>query len=105
MFAVIEAGGKQYKVEVGQTIEIEKLDAEVGAEVSLDRVLLAQTEEGTKVGTPLVEGARVLAKVKDHGRGPKVLAQKHRRRKQYRRVHGHRQAYTQVEILTIQAGS
>lgn len=103
MFAVIETGGKQYKVEVGQTIQIEKLAAEVGTEVSIGRVLLAQTDSGTKVGTPMVAGASVTVKVKAHGRGQKVLAQKHRRRKQYRRLHGHRQSYTQVEVLNIQA--
>lgn len=102
MFAVIETGGKQYKVAVGQKLRVEKLAAEVGAEVSLGRVLLAGGEEGPKIGQPVLEGARVTAKVVGHGKGKKVLAQKHRRRKQYRRIHGHRQPYTQVEITNIQ---
>ncbi|MBI2943362.1 MAG: 50S ribosomal protein L21 [Candidatus Wallbacteria bacterium] len=103
MFAVIETGGKQYKVSVGETVRVETIEAEVGAEVVLERVLLAHNGSEARIGSPLVEGAKVTAKVKAHGRGKKVIAQKHRRRKQYMRRRGHRQNYTDVEILTIQA--
>ena len=103
MFAVIETGGKQYKVEVGQTIKIEQVKAEIGSEIALDRVLIANEEGGkAAVGTPALEGAKVTARVKAHGRGKKILVQKHRRRKQYRRIHGHRQNFTEIEILNIQ---
>ncbi|MBI3744677.1 MAG: 50S ribosomal protein L21 [Chloroflexi bacterium] len=103
MFAVIETGGKQYKVAVGDKVRIERLEAEVGAEVVLNRVLLTQTESESKIGTPTVEGAKVIVKIKANDRGKKVIAQKHRRRKQYQRRRGHRQNYSEVEILSIQA--
>ncbi len=103
MIAVIATGGKQFKVEVGQTLRIEKVEAEVGGEISLDKVLLTTAEgQESRIGAPTVEGAVVKAKVLSHGKGKKVLSQKFRRRKQFRRIHGHRQPYTEIEITDIQ---
>jgi len=102
MYAIIVTGGKQYTVKTGDVIEIEKLDAEVGAQVTFSDVL-AIGEEGGKlnVGTPKVAGASVAAKVMDQFRGKKVVAFKIKRRKGYRRTVGHRQSLTRVEIGEI----
>src|SRR4051812_33513607 len=102
MYAVIETGGKQYRVAPGDVIEVEKLEASEGAEVALDRVLMIVADgEQVKIGTPTLSGAKVTAKVKAHGRGEKVRIFKLRRRKNYRRTQGHRQYYTQIEIIGI----
>jgi large subunit ribosomal protein L21 len=101
MYAVIETGGKQYRVAPGDVIEVEKLDADEGAEVALDRVLLVSDGDQLKVGTPMLSGATVTAKVKAHGRADKIRIFKLRRRKNYRRTQGHRQHYTQIEIIGI----
>jgi len=102
MYAIIVTGGKQYTVKTGDVIEVEKLDAEVGAQVTFSEVL-AVGEEGGKlnVGTPKVAGASVAAKVMDHFRGKKVVAFKIKRRKGYRRTVGHRQSLTRIEIGEI----
>ena len=104
MYAVIQTGGKQYRVSEGDTIEVEKLPAEVGAEVLFDQVLLIGTEQDTRLGTPLVKGATVSAKVVLNGRSPKVIVFKIKRRKNYRRKNGHRQAFTRLMIQGIKAG-
>jgi len=103
MYAVIETGGKQYKVAPGDKIRVEKLDAEVGAEIELDKVLLVAGENGIKVGNPVVAGAKVVAKVTDHGKGKKILVFKYKPKKNYRRRQGHRQPYTELVIDKIEA--
>ena len=101
MFAVIETGGKQYRVEEGTQVSIEKLDVEVGAEVEFDRVLMVANGESVEIGTPLVEGARVTAKVVEQGRRNKIRVIKFKRRKHYLRRLGHRQKFTAVQIVGI----
>ncbi|MCQ2378647.1 MAG: 50S ribosomal protein L21 [Victivallaceae bacterium] len=103
MYAIIKCGGKQLTVKTGDIVEVEKLDAEVGAQVTFDQVL-AVGEEGAKldVGTPLVENAKVSAKVLDIFRAKKIVVFKMKRRKGYRRTHGHRQTLCRVEIGAIE---
>ena len=104
MYAVVETGGKQYKVLEGQTIEVEKLPFEVGEEVRLDRVLLIAPDDGeVRVGQPTVEGANVSATVVGHKRGRKIIVFKYRPKVRYRRKQGHRQTYTSLRIDEIQA--
>jgi large subunit ribosomal protein L21 len=98
---VVETGGKQYQVAVGQSIEVEKLDAQEGDEVALERVLLVSDEGRTTVGGPVVEGARVLATVAAQGRGKKITVFKFKPKKRYRRKLGHRQALTRLTIKEI----
>jgi large subunit ribosomal protein L21 len=103
MYAVIKTGGKQYRVKQGDTIKVEKLEAEQGSNVKISDVLLVANGETIKVGTPLVAGASVSATVKSHGRGPKIRIIKMKRRKHYRKRMGHRQSYTELSITGIQA--
>ncbi len=103
MYAVVKTGGKQYRVSAGEKIRIEQIPAEVGQEIVLDQVLLLADGEAVKLGTPLVAGAKVKAKVLAQGRGEKVRIFKLHRRKHYRRTQGHRQNYTEIEILGIAA--
>jgi large subunit ribosomal protein L21 len=106
MYAVIESGGKQYKVTPGEIVAIEKLPAEVGATVRLDRVLLVQRDgEELQVGAPTIPGATVTGEVMAQGRSPKVIVFKKKRRKNYRRTKGHRQSYTSLKITEIQTAS
>jgi large subunit ribosomal protein L21 len=102
MYAIIETGGKQIKVQEGQEIYIEKLDAEVGETVSFANVLLVGGD-AVKVGAPFVEGATVTAKVEKVGRAKKMLVYKYKAKKNYRRKQGHRQPYTKVVIEKINA--
>ena len=104
MYAIIRTGGKQLAVKSGDVVEVEKLDAKVGDEVTFGEVL-AIGEEGGKlnVGTPLVEGASVTGKVVDQFRAKKIVVFKMKRRKGYRRTHGHRQNMTRIEIGEIKA--
>ncbi len=102
MYAVIQTGGKQYKVAVGDQLNIEKLAASVGDEVALDRVLLVSDGDRLSVGQPLLANALVKVTIIGEGRGDKVRIFKMKRRKGYRRSQGHRQSYTQVRIDTIQ---
>ena len=104
MYAVIETGGKQYRIEKGSTIQVELLDAESGKELTLDRVLLVADGEKINVGAPLVKGATVQAKVVGHGRGKKLIVMKYRAKSHYRRKTGHRQAYTTLKIEDITLG-
>ncbi|HNH36678.1 MAG TPA: 50S ribosomal protein L21 [Rhodocyclaceae bacterium] len=103
MYAVIKTGGKQYRVAAGEKIKVEQMPADVGAEITLDQVLMVGEGESVKVGTPTVAGAKVTAKVLSHGRGPKVMIFKMRRRKHYQKHQGHRQNYTEIQISEISA--
>ncbi|MCI1856655.1 MAG: 50S ribosomal protein L21 [Sporolactobacillus sp.] len=100
MYAIIETGGKQLKVEEGKTIVVEKLAAETGDTVTFDKVLFIGGEQ-SKVGTPTVEGATVTGKVTDQGRAKKIIVFKFKKRKNYRRKQGHRQPFTKVVIEKI----
>jgi large subunit ribosomal protein L21 len=100
-YAVIETGGKQYTVSEGDSIRVEKLDVEPGAVVDLDQVLLIGGDE-TKVGAPLVEGAKVTAEVTKNGKGKKIIVFKYKAKKNYRKKQGHRQPYTELKITSIQ---
>ncbi|MBP3038038.1 50S ribosomal protein L21 [Bacillaceae bacterium Marseille-Q3522] len=102
MYAIIETGGKQLKVEEGQAIYIEKLPADQGETVTFDKVLFVGGSD-VKVGSPLVEGATVTAKVEKHGRGKKITVFKYKPKKNYRKKQGHRQPYTKVVIEKINA--
>ncbi len=104
MYAVIQTGGKQYRVAEGSTLKIEKLAADEGASVELDKVLMVADGDSVTVGTPYVEGGKVVATVKAHGRGKKVNIIKFRRRKHHMTRQGHRQAYTEIEVTGISAG-
>ena len=101
MFAVIVSGGKQYRVQEGQTLKLEKLTAEACSSVEFDRVLLVGNGDDVKVGAPVVEGAKVAAEVVAHGRGDKVTIIKFRRRKHHMKRQGHRQWFTEVKITGI----
>ncbi len=101
MYAVIKTGGKQYKVQEGDTLRVEKLDVEEGAELSLDEVLMVAVGENILVGTPTVAGASVAANVQSHGRGEKIKVVKFKRRKHHHKQMGHRQAYTELQITGI----
>jgi large subunit ribosomal protein L21 len=101
MYAVIQTGGKQYRVSAGEKLKIERIAGDVGQEIVLDRVLLVADGDALKMGAPLLAGARVKAKVLKHGRGEKLRIFKLNRRKHYRRTQGHRQNYTEIEILGI----
>ena len=103
MYAVIKAGGKQYRVASGEKLKIDSVVAEVGSEIVLDQVLMVADGDKVTLGTPTLTGASVKAKVISHGRGAKVHIFKMRRRKHYRKSQGHRQNYTEIEILGIAA--
>jgi large subunit ribosomal protein L21 len=103
MYAVVKTGGKQYRVVAGEKIKVEQIPADVGAEITLDQVLMVGEGESVKIGAPLVAGAKVTAKVVAHGRHDKVNIFKMRRRKHYRKNQGHRQNYTELEIAGISA--
>ena len=102
MYAVIRSGGKQLRVESGQSVRVERLHGSVGDNVELDEVLLLGGEGETRVGTPLVEGARALGTITAQDRGPKLTIFKMKRRKGYRRKTGHRQAYTEIRVDRIE---
>jgi large subunit ribosomal protein L21 len=104
MYAVVKTGGKQYRVQSGESVRVELLPAEVGASVSFDNVLMVGEGENVKVGTPFVAGAKVNATVVAHGRGEKERIFKLRRRKHYAKSQGHRQSYTEVRIDDIIQG-
>lgn len=101
MYAVIHAGGKQYRVNSGEMLRVERIPASVGEAVSFDQVLAVGEGESLRVGAPYVAGVAVKGTVIGHGRGDKVLVFKFRRRKGYRRSQGHRQSYTEVRIDDI----
>jgi large subunit ribosomal protein L21 len=101
MYAVIKTGGKQYRVQENQTLKVEKLGAAQGSPVEFDDVLLYSDGESITIGTPNVENVSVKAHISDQGKGRKVIVFKHKRRKGYRRMKGHRQEYTEVHIDSI----
>lgn len=103
MFAVIRTGGKQYKVQEGDRIKVEKLDIGAGEVIDIKDVLMLNNGEQVTVGTPNVAGASVSARVEAHGRGPKIKIVKLHRRKHSRKQMGHRQAYTELSIINISA--
>jgi large subunit ribosomal protein L21 len=103
MYAVIKTGGKQYRVAAGEKIKVEQIPADVGAEITLDQVLMVGEGESVKIGAPIIAGASVTAKVIAHGRGPKIKIFKMRRRKHYQKHQGHRQNFTELEISGIAA--
>ena len=103
MFAVIVSGGKQYRVEEGHTLKLEKLTVEAGSSFDFDRVLMVGNGDEIKVGEPVVSGAKVTAEVVSHGRGEKITIIKFRRRKHSMTRQGHRQWYTEVKITGISA--
>ena len=102
MYAVIETGGKQYRVAPGETLEVETLVGDIGAEVEFDRVVAVMVGDAVKAGSSL-SGARVKGTITAHGRGPKTLVFKFKRKKQYKRTIGHRQNYTRVQVNEILA--
>jgi large subunit ribosomal protein L21 len=101
MYAVIEAGGKQHRVVEGEFIKVEKIEAETGSTIDFDRVLMIGEGESVKVGTPVVDGAKVSAEVIQHGRGDKVIIVKFKRRKHHMKRQGHRQWFTEIKITAI----
>lgn len=103
MYAVIETGGKQYKVETGDVIYIEKLDVEANSDITFDKVLAVGTDDGIKVGAPYVDGASVAAKAVKNGKAKKITVFTYKPKKNEKRKMGHRQPYTKVQIMTINA--
>lgn len=101
MFAIIETGGKQYKVKEGETLRVEKLDAEEGDKVSFDKVLMKSDDGEVEVGKPYLEGSEVEAEVEKQGRDKKKIIFKYKPKKRHRRKKGHRQPFTEVEIKSI----
>ncbi len=102
MFAVIRSGGKQYRVNQGGSVRVEKLEGEVGSEITLSDVLMVGEEGNVKIGAPTVDGASVSGTITAQGRGPKITIFKMKRRKGYRRKHGHRQDYTEIRVDSIE---
>lgn len=102
MYAIIQTGGKQYRVSEGDVISIEKLTAAEGEEVVFDQVLTVVADGDVKIGKPVLEGAKVTAKVVEHGKGKKILVFKYKAKSNYRKRQGHRQPYTKVEISKIE---
>jgi len=103
MYAIIKTGGKQYRVSEGEAVQVEKLNAEVGAEVTFDEVLTVVNDADVKIGAPVVEGAKVTAKVVEHGKADKIFVFKYKAKVNYRKRQGHRQPFTTVEITKIEA--
>lgn len=104
MYAVVESGGRQYKVKVGQTIDVDRLPADAGETVELDRILMLAGDGEAQVGQPTVAGAKVVAQVVDQIRSPKIIVFKYKPKVRYRRKLGHRQPYTRLLIRDIQTG-
>lgn len=105
MYAIIEACGRQYKVQEGETVFFEKLDAEEGKKVNFDKVILVSNDKKVQVGNPYVTGGKVEGKVVSHGKGKKVVVFKYKAKKNERKTQGHRQEYTKVEITSIKVAS
>lgn len=101
VYAVVETGGKQYRVQVGDVFRVERLEGEVGQEVVLDKVLMVGGEDAVKWGSPLVSGAGVKAEILSQARADKILVFKYKSKKNYRRMRGHRQYYTELRIKEI----
>jgi len=105
MYAVIESGGKQHRVEEGEVLQLEKLEAATGDKVKFDKILLVGEGESVKIGTPYVEGGQVTAEVLKQGRASKIKIVKFNRRKHFKKTQGHRQWFTEVKITGIKTGS
>jgi large subunit ribosomal protein L21 len=103
MYAVVNTGGKQYKVRKGETLRIEKIPGEVGSPVTFDRILMVADGESIRVGQPVLENVRVQAQIVEQDKARKILVFKYKRRKRYRRKQGHRQPYTAIRIDGIEA--
>jgi len=103
MYAVVATGGKQYKVQEGEILRIEKLTGEIGSQVAFDQVLMLSDGENVKVGQPVLEGVQVKGHIIEQGKHKKILVFKYKRRKRYRRKQGHRQPFTAVKIDAIEA--
>lgn len=105
MFAIINTGGKQYKVAEGTKVKVEKLEVEEGKNVTFSEILLLADEDGktVKIGNPIIKGAKVEAKVLRQARDRKVLVHKYKHKTRYRRVNGHRQFFTEVEVIKVTA--
>jgi len=103
MYAVVSTGGKQYKVQQGETLRIEKIPGEVGSKVTLDRVLMVADGDNVRVGQPILEKAAVQASIVEQDKAKKILVFKYKRRKRYRRKNGHRQPFTAIRIDGIEA--
>ena len=101
-YAIVATGGKQLKVAVGDSVKVEKLDVEVGKEITLDKVLLISDDQEPKIGKPYVDKAKVVAEVVDQDKSKKVRVFKYKKRKKYRKLKGHRQAYTELKITRIE---
>ena len=101
MYAIVETGGKQYRVETGTTIQVERLQGDVGAQIELNKVHVVQSNEGILVGQPLINGATITAEIVRQGRTRSITVFKKKRRKNYRRTRGHRQGFTQLLIKNI----
>ena len=102
MYAVVRTGGKQVRVAPGESVRVEKLDGNVGDKIELSDVLLVGADDRVVVGKPTVEGAKVVGTITDQGRGPKIVVFKMKRRKNYRRKSGHRQAYTEIRVDKVE---
>jgi large subunit ribosomal protein L21 len=103
MYAVIKTGGKQYRVAQGEDIKVEKIAGEAGDNVVFDQVLLAGADESIRIGNPYLENAKVVGRLKGHGKNRKVVVFKYKRRKVFRKTRGHRQEYSLVSIESIEA--
>ncbi len=103
MYAVIETGGKQYKVSQGDVISVEKLSGKAGEKVALEKILMINDGNKTVIGNPVVKSAKVVGEIVKEGRGEKIIVFKMKRRKNYRRTRGHRQTYTSLKITEITA--
>ncbi len=102
MYAVIQTGGKQYKVNEGEVLKVEKLAGEAGDKITLEQVLLISDGQAVRIGSPVIDGARVTAEVIEQGRNRKITVYKYKKRKNYRRKQGHRQAFTKIKIEKIE---
>lgn len=102
MYAVIQTGGKQYKVAEGEILKVEKLAGAAGDKLTLDQVLMVQDDNGIRIGAPIVKDATVTVEVIEQGRGKKITVYKYKKRKNYRRKQGHRQAYTKIKVEKIE---
>lgn len=102
MYAIIQTGGKQYKVTEGSVLKVEKLDVQPGDRLTLDQVLMISDDNAVRIGNPLVPNAQVTAVVIEQGREKKVVVYKYKRRKNYRRKQGHRQPYTKIKVEKIE---
>jgi large subunit ribosomal protein L21 len=105
MYAILETGGKQYRVEERSVLDVEKLAAEPGEHVAMERVLMVADDSGVRLGTPLVEGAKVVCRVLAQGRGPRIRVFKYKAKENYRRLRGHRQQLTRLLVERIELGA